>query len=138
MSAKISAPSRELLSRSLPMVRQHKPALMGQMAHSLGAEGTSTRNSREIAGALVELLFDQTHDLITGNERRGLDRLFDEHRAIGIESRHYSRFGDALVPALTDLLGPNVPREVPSAWCDAFWTIVRNGRAAVRRQKTHA
>ena len=69
---------------------------------------------------------------------RRIDRLLDEHRAIGIEARHYSRFGDALIPALTDLLGPNVPRDVPAAWCDAFWTIIRKARAAARLQKTHA
>lgn len=138
MSAKISAPLREVLTRSLPMVRQHKSALIGQMARSLSVDGTPAPESGQIARTLVELLFDQTHDFVAGTEQCRLHRLFDEHRAIGVEARHYSRFGDALVPALTDLLGPNVPRQVPAAWCDAFWAIVRKGRAAARLQNAHA
>jgi hemoglobin-like flavoprotein len=82
---------------------------------------------------LVELLLDQAHGLIETRMPRRLGGTLAEHRALGIDGRHYSRFGDALVPILSDLLGPNVPREVPVAWCDAFWTIVRTIEPQRRR-----
>ena len=32
-------------------------------------------------------------------------------------------------PVLKDVLGPTLPRAVASAWCDAFWILVRAARA---------
>lgn len=138
MSTSISVHARNILIRSLPMVRQHKPALINQMARVLAADGTPGPDNGRIARALVELLFDQVHELVAGARPSLLERRFDDQRAPDIQGHHHSRFGDALVPALSDLLGPNVPREVPTAWCDAFWAIIRSARAATRSRSVHA
>lgn len=134
MSNILSPHVRNVLSRSLPMVRQHKDELIEKMERSLRVSGDADpRVSQGIAIGLVEMLLDQAHSLTASGLPRPA-RPGDDHSALDIEGRHCSRFGDALVPALSDLLGPNVPREVPTAWCDAFWTILRDRKAAARKR----
>ena len=74
---------------------------------------------------IVDLLVRQASLIAETGDVAGLETVAAEHRSLEIEGRHYSRFGDALVPILRDLLGPRVPREVPSAWCDTFWAVIR-------------
>ena len=74
---------------------------------------------------LVQLLLDRVRSLVETGEFGAVDGLFDEHRALGIDGRHYSRFGDALVPILRDVLGPGAPREIAGLWCDTFWSLIR-------------
>ena len=53
------------------------------------------------------------------------DSIRREHETLGIAGRHYSRFGDALVPVIRDVIGRGTPREVSSAWVDGFWAMIR-------------
>ena len=127
MSAAISEHTRKYLSQSLPLVQQHKQHLVNRMEANLRAgepEGEPYGQSEVAAMILVDLLLSQARHL---SESGGLADLRDvaaEHRTLAISGRHYSRFGDALVPVLRDLLGSKVPRGVTSAWCDTFWTLI--------------
>ena len=80
---------------------------------------------------LTELLLKQSAAIAEGREMADVNSVAREHWSLGIEGRHYSRFGDALVPILLDVLGPNAPREVASAWCDTFWAMVHPIRVAL-------
>jgi len=119
---------QDILVRTLPLVRQHKEAMIARIACSLRgvARERGARHAEAIARELAELLLDQAHSLSGTGALRPLDGVAERHREVGIDGRYYSRFGDALVPVLGDLLGANVPRDVPAAWCDAFWMVVRS------------
>lgn len=121
MSFPISELSRAILARSLPLVRQHQDVLIDRMEERLPRSETESEASAMI---LVGLLLDRVRNLVETGKFGALEGVADEHRALDIDGRHYSRFGDALVPILKDTLGPNLPREVPMAWGDAFWAII--------------
>ena len=127
MSSPVSDRTRSLLSRSLPLVQQRRDLLVERMERSLAAE--TERKAFGQAGLtatmLVDLLVTQVRSLVESAAFAPLDEIADEHRRLDITGRHYSRFGDALVPILRDLLGATVPREVAAAWCDSFWAILR-------------
>jgi hemoglobin-like flavoprotein len=127
MSTPISLHQRDMLVRTLPLVRQHKEAIVARLAWALRgvSRQRSARDVETIARTLTELLIDQAHALSGTGTLRPLDDVSSRHAALGIDGRFYSRFGDALVPVMSDLLGPNVPRDVAPAWCDAFWMVVR-------------
>ena len=128
MSAATSERTRTFISRSLPLVQPHKEHLITRMESNLRLDepdGTPIGHSELSAMILVELLLTQAHHLSSSSELGDLRDVADEHRAHGISGRDYSRFGDALVPVLKDLFGARVPPEVPAAWCDMFWVIVR-------------
>lgn len=128
MSYPISDHARDMLARSLPLVHPRKDRIIDRMElHLRGAadDEESFGQSEVAAMLLVQLLLDQVRNLVGSGELAAADGTRDEHRALGIDGRHYSRFGDALVPILRDVLGASVPREVAGIWCDAFWTIVR-------------
>lgn len=144
MSSHISERMRKNLSQSLPIIEQHKEDLVARMAAGLRSEqpdGRGPDHSEVVAMMLAELLLGQAHKLIDSGGLGDLRDVAAEHAALDIYGRHYSRFGDLLVPTLKDLLGANAPAEIPSAWSDCFWAIVRAaGDAAVqhRRELAHA
>lgn len=128
MSSPISANARDILARSLPLVQPHKDRIIELMElHLRGAHGTAEPFGKaEVAAMLlVQLLLDQARSLVESGEIAAADGMLEEHRALGMDGRHYSRFGDALVPILRDLLGSDVPREVAGTWCDTFWAVMR-------------
>jgi hemoglobin-like flavoprotein len=128
MSEVISERTRANLTRSLPIVRRHKEEIVSNMHVYLRQvdEGRDALGRSDIAATvLVELILRQAGLIVDSGHSEGLETAAAEHRALGIDGRHYSRFGDALVPILRDVLGVQVPREIPSAWCDAFWAVVR-------------
>ena len=128
MSAATSERTRQFLSQSLPFVQQHKEHLINRMEANLRANGAGNSpygQSEVTAMILVDLLLNQARALSELGELGDLQDVADEHQALAISGRDYSRFGDALVPVLKDILGPKLPAEISSAWCDAFWTIVR-------------
>ena len=132
MSVAISERTRKYMSQSLPLVHQHKEHLVNRMEANLRADEPHDApygESEVVAMMLVDLLLDQARRLCDSGELGELGDVADEHRALGISGRHYSRFGDALVPVLRDLLGPRLPAAVSSAWCDVFWTIIRTALA---------
>ena len=128
MSAAISERTRKNLSQSLSLVELHREDLVHRMEASLRAAETDDEaygQSETVAMILVDLLLTQARNLVNGGELADLRDVEEEHRALAISGRHYSRFGDALVPILRDLLGSNLPSGVTSAWCDTFWTVIR-------------
>ena len=139
MSAAISDRTRKYLSQSLPFVEQHREHLVNRMEANLraGEAGDEPYGQSEVvAMILVDLLLAQARNLADAGHLAGLRDVKEEHRALAISGRHYSRFGDALTPILRDLLGPKLPAEVASAWCDTFWTVI--GAAERREQMAHA
>lgn len=133
MSSPVSDRTRSLLARSFPLVQQRADLLIDRMEQSLAAgepKDAPIGQSELVAMMLVELLLGQVKRLVESAELRPVEGLAEEHDALGITGRHYSRFGDSLVPVLRDLLGPIVPREVAGAWCDTFWTVIRAAQEA--------
>jgi hypothetical protein len=130
MSSPVSDRTRSLLARSLPLVQQRRILLVERIAHRFAAalHDVPSSHSATAAAGLVGLLVDQAKRLGESGAFGRLDFL-EEHRALDIDGRHYSCFGDALVPILRDLLPPTVPREVAGAWCDTFWAVLRAGQS---------
>src|SRR5688572_22444630 len=127
----ISDHNHDLLSQSLPLVQAHKDALIDVMRESLGTGKPAHRlpgRPHASASALVEMLVGRVRDYLDSGDLGDLGEVLDEHRALALDGRHYSRFGDALVPVLKDVLGPTLPRAVASAWCDAFWVLIRTAK----------
>jgi hemoglobin-like flavoprotein len=146
MSAAISKRTRKNLSQSLSLVDLHKENLVNRMEASLRAgepDDEAYGQSEMVAIVLVDLLLAQARNLVNSGELADLRDVDAEHRALMIAGRHYSRFGDALVPILKDLLGSNLPSGVTAAWCGTFWTVIRAARdrpqpAQARREMAHA
>jgi hemoglobin-like flavoprotein len=131
MSPLISESTRRNLSRSLPLVEQHREDLVNCMEASLRAaepSGEAYGQSEVASMILVGLLLEQVRSVVNRGELGDLRDVADEHRSLAIDGRHYSRFGDSLVANLRDLLGPKLPTEVTAAWCDTFWTTIRSAQ----------
>ena len=129
MSNSLSENTRKSLFRSLAAVENNKLPITIAMTGSLAAaeaEDSSLERSETIVVILLEMLVEQAKHLIEGRDVQDLEAQARRHQQHGIAGRHYSRFGDALVPVLRDVLGPNLPRGFASAWCDAFWFIIRS------------
>lgn len=127
MSEVISERIRAAIGRSLPLVRQHKDEIITRMElhlRDVSDADQAVGQSEVVAMILAELLLGQAAAMADGGRIPDVEIVAREHWSLGIEGRHYSRFGDALVPILLDVLGPNTPREVASAWCDTFWAMV--------------
>jgi hypothetical protein len=128
MSNSISENTRTNLFRSVAAVEVAAPAIIAGLTASLArAEDEPAPFSRAtaIAGSLVGMLLEQATHMIDGREPRNIGEIGIAHRALGIDGRHYSGFGDALLPVLKDALGPRLPAAMASAWCDAFWFVIR-------------
>ena len=54
---------------------------------------------------------------------RSLDRLGQKHAGFGVETRHYSLVGEALIATLAQELGDDFTDEVKLAWLDAYGQI---------------
>lgn len=131
MSPFPSERTRQMLSQSLPLVQAHRHDLIDRV-HAGFALAEPDRNpgqSEVNAMILVEMLLAQVRHLLDRGAFHDLGGIRDEHEALQIGGRTYSRFGDLLVPILKDLLGPNVPSAVPGAWCDTFWKLIQESAA---------
>lgn len=128
MSEVVSKHNRSLIARSLPLVQQRREALVERMEAALSeldTQGSQAGQAEVTAVVLTDLLLDEARQLVESGAFGPLGYVTGEHYLLDITGRHYSRFGDALMPALRDLLGPIPPREILSAWCDTFWAIIR-------------
>ncbi len=128
MTEAVSNRTRSLLARSLPLVQQRREALVERMETALAAldgKESAIGQAEVTAVVLVDLLLDEARHLVEAGAFGPLGHLPGEHYLLDITGRHYSRFGDALIPVLRDLLGPIPPRENLAAWCDTFWAILR-------------
>lgn len=124
--------ARHILYQSLPVLATHKHQLIDAMQESLAAvEGPDEPfgQAEVTAMMLIEMLVAQTSELLERGTLSDPARMIADHRANDIVGRHYSRFGDALVPVMRDVLGARLPRELPAIWCDTFWTIIRTAHA---------
>jgi hemoglobin-like flavoprotein len=131
MSPILSDRNRQLLSRSLPLVQAHKHEVIDQMQASLIlAEPEQHPGQSEInAMILIEMLVNQVSHVLDTGEYDDLAHIPNEHAALNITGRTYSRFGDVLAPIIKDVLGTNVPAEVAGAWIDMFWAVIRQSMA---------
>lgn len=132
--SELTAHTRKHLARSLVLVEAQRPRLVARMEEYLRAceEPDEDYGQAEISAfVLVDLLLAKAHEIVEQGAARNLGTIIAQHQLLDIDGRHYSRFGDALVAILKDLLGPTVPPEIPAAWCDAFWGMIR---AADRRR----
>ena len=135
MSEAVSTRTRSLLARTLALVQQRREALVARMESALAElepNGGAVGQAEVTAVLLVDLLLDEARQLVEAGALGPLGHVTGEHYLLDITGRHYSRFGDALMPILRDLLGPIPPREVLAAWVDTFWAIIRaadGGRA---------
>ena len=140
MSKMISETVRDNLFHSFAAVEAAAPAIKAAMIPSLAsAEGEPAPFARAggIATTLVEMLLDQARRLADGRPPFDVEAVADRHRLLGIDGRHYSRFGDSLAPVLKDAIGPRLSSEVTAAWGDSFWFVIRlvmraSQRAAAR------
>ena len=129
MSSPLSDNARDNLARSLPLLHARKDRITERMElHLRGAGGDEEPygQSEVAAMLLVQLLLDQARSIVETGQIAAGGGIRDEHRALQIDGRHYSRFGDALVPIVRDVLGADVPREVAGIWCDIFWAAVHD------------
>lgn len=123
----VSTRTRSLIARSLPLVQQRREALVERMEAALAeldTKETAIGQAEVTAVVLVDLLLDEARQLVESGAFGELSYVPGEHYLLDITGRHYSRFGDALMPTLRDLLGPIPPRELLSAWVDTFWAVI--------------
>jgi hemoglobin-like flavoprotein len=133
MSLVIDETARTILARSLPLLQANRHAIeeaMGASFRTAGEREEGFGDAGTAAAMLVGMLIAQGRHLADTGGTNGVEAALAAQRALGITGRHYSRFGDALVAVLGDVLGPNLPHEVRSVWCDAFWVMVRAMTAA--------
>lgn len=123
----VTAHVRKSLAQSLALVEAQRPQLIERMEEYLVAceePGEDFGQAEISALVLVDLLLAKAREIVEQGEARNLGAIPAQHRLLDIDGRHYSRFGDALVAILRDLLGANVPPAIPAAWCDAFWAVI--------------
>ena len=128
MNTLLSSHSITHLVLSLPPVESRRDSIAEALAAGLaGGEPSSelSPSPRFVAILLLDFVIDQVRHVVEGGAPRNLALHHAEHRRHDIAGRHYSRFGDALVPVLRDSLGPTYARETASAWGDAFWALVQ-------------
>jgi hypothetical protein len=131
MLTSLSERTRNLLAQSLPFIEHKRDSLVDGVSGYMKSVTSPDpdHHSEMVAMMLAELLIGRSRHLVLQGPFREADEIRHEHSSLGIEGRHYSRFGDALVPVIRDILGPNAPREIAGAWCDAFWAMIRDVQA---------
>jgi hemoglobin-like flavoprotein len=131
MSIQLSDQTRDLLAQSLPLIQHGKDRLIDGLGTYLRTFDNEKEDDSElVAMMLTEMLIGQSAQLLQSGTLNDAGDLKQEHEALEIKGRHYSRFGDALPAVIRDVLGPNVPRAVGAAWGDAFWAIIRTVQGA--------
>ena len=102
MSPILNDRSRRMLSQSLPLVQARKHEMIDRIQASLiQAEPEQDAGQSEInAMMLVEMLINQVRHVLDTGEYYDLAHIPNEHEALHITGRTYSRFGDVLVPIL--------------------------------------
>ena len=131
MNSIITPTVRTLLLQSLRPVAAKEDEIRAAFTKALARSDQDPELSDTpgiIATLLVSFLIEQVKHVIETGRPMKLDLYRTEHRLHDIDGRHYSRFGDALVPVLRDALGATYPRATASAWNDAFWAILREMR----------
>jgi hemoglobin-like flavoprotein len=131
MSIQLSDQTRELLAQSMPLIEHGKDRLIDGLRTYLRSFAREQEDDSElVAMMLTEMLIGRSAQMLQSGTVKDAGILKQEHEALAIKGRHYSRFGDALPAVIRDVLGPNVPRSVGAAWGDAFWAIIRTVQGA--------
>lgn len=126
MLIELSDRTRDLVVQSLPLMEPRKDALIDRLArHLRGGTREPNQDVELLAVVLTDFLMEQGGDLVRSSALLALDEISLEHSRLRLQGRHYLRFGDALAPAIRDVLGPEVPQEVADAWEKVFWAIIR-------------
>ena len=131
MKSIITPTVRTLLLQSLRPVEAKEDEIRAAFTKALARSDHDPELSDTpavIAALLVSFLIEQVRHVVETGQPMKLELHRAEHRLHDIHGRHYSRFGDALVPVLKDALGGAYPRATASAWSDAFWAILREMR----------
>ena len=126
MTKPLPPPTRFLLVQSRTAIAAERDRIRDRLSRYLARSRSDpelSSNPGLVATLLVDMLIEQVGTILETGEPVQLDRHAAEHRLHGISGRHYSRFGDALVPVISEALGPTYPRVAASAWGDAYWWI---------------
>ncbi len=115
------------LAQSMPIVERSRARIKRNITEQMHPPAQSARdpNAPVLAAMLFELLIDGGSDIAAFGELRDLSRVKREHCQLGVSGQDYSRFGQALGPALRAVLGPALPPKSATAWCDAFQFIAK-------------
>lgn len=127
----VSPQVRTHLIQSINAVESRKNELAQALSKSLSRSAHDPELSDtpdKVADALLSFVIDLSRHAIAGTPPADLLTYRHQHRLDGIDGRHYSRFGEALVAVIRDGLGPTYPRETGPAWSEAFWVFVRHLR----------
>ena len=127
----ISPRTRALIAQSIEPVEARRTSLKAALGLSLQRSRHDPELSDRpelVATILVDFLIEQARHAIVGGQPRSAQVNRAEHQLNGIDGRHYSRFGDSLVPVLRDTLGGAYPPETAAAWSDAYWAFVSSIR----------
>jgi hemoglobin-like flavoprotein len=131
MLIELSDRTHDFLVQSLPLMEHRKDALTKGLARYLRSdEGKEDPDSELVASVLTDMLIDQASQLVRSTMLLDLGEIRLDHSRLRLQGRHYSRFGDALVPVIRDVLGSKLPREIAGAWGDIFWAIIRAVQAS--------
>lgn len=125
MSQSFDESVRAALARSLPLVHQHEAEIRSRMEANLASVSGQDEpfgHPELTARSLTDLLVRQAEAIVETGTVRELEFAAREHRTLGIVGRHYSRFGDAIIPILKDVIG--TPHEIGAIWCDTFWAVI--------------
>lgn len=117
------------LAQSMPEVDPRRGVIARKMQERLQELETPDEDfgqAEVTAMLLVELLVNCASDIAAFGGVRNLEEVARQHQRLDIDGRHYSRFGLVLAPVLRDVFGLKLPPKTASAWCDAFWHIIRH------------
>ncbi len=123
--------TRRRLAQSIHLVEAHKDQLLEAVEAPLRSQEQQDEDigqAEMTARILTDLLVAQARMVVDAGALDIPPMTAAEHHLLGISGRHYSRYGDALVPVLRDVLGPNLPADVAASWGDAFWAIITETR----------
>ena len=85
------------------------------------AAQSSGEQPRRLAGAI--LAYARNIDKLA-NLRPAVSRMVARHVETGVKAEHYPYVAEALLPAIRDVLGPDVATdEVLAAWGEAYWML---------------
>ena len=127
MSSNLSERARIVVSESLPLMKQHHVELEEAIASYIektGPDVSLTDPARSASTTIMDMLLGLAADPSPGRTAEAIAETARDHARLGLNGEHYSSFGDALKPAMRDVLGTKATSPVLAAWTDAYWTIV--------------
>jgi len=127
-----SAQSMAIVKSTAPALEQHGVAITTAMYARLlkdpeiaamfdRAAQDSGEQPRRLAGAI--LAYARNIDKLQ-NLGPAVQRMVARHVETGVKAEHYPHVAAALLPAIRDVLGPDIATdEVLAAWGEAYWML---------------